>query len=93
MNTKTMLLRYEKKLVNQCALPTKTYGPETWTVNTRMLQQQNEDCTGKQVTSTLSVKTFKRMRYGIRTDDINYGIKKIKWRWEGHSVSVEGGRW
>ena len=90
----------KKQVMDQCILPTMTYGCQTWSLNkqtTNKLRTAQRAMERKMLDLKLKDKILKIPCSEIRKrtqiiDIIEYTLKQ-KWKWAGHIASLEDNRW
>lgn len=80
----------KRKLFDTCILPVLTYGCQTWAL-TKNHNKKLETCQnsmersmiGKRLSDRIKIATIKKQ---TRTKDVVKTIKKLKWKWSGHTI-------
>lgn len=85
------------KVFNQCVLPILTYGAETWTL-TKANMHKIKVAQRAMERAMLGISLVDRVpnveiRRKTRVDDVGSRITRLKWRWAGHLVRRDDGRW
>ena len=92
-----MPLCLKRKVFDQCILPVMTYGCETWSLNTKMIQKLRVAQRGMERCMLGISKRDRQRNKDVRTrtkvSDIIIRVKKLKWNWAGHVARRQDGRW
>ena len=94
---KNIPMTWRRKILNQCVLPTMTYGAETWTM-TKNLEKKLQTAQRAMERSMLHISIRDKIRCSIirqktGVKDIIVKIKEAKWRWAGHVARMRDNRW
>ncbi|XP_045454782.1 uncharacterized protein LOC123664232 [Melitaea cinxia] len=80
----------KRKLFNTCIVPILTYGCQTWSLTkaqTKKLETcqnaMNRSMMGKKLSDKIRITTIKNY---TKTNNVTVIIKKLKWKWAGHTV-------
>lgn len=80
----------KRKLFNICIVPVLTYGCQTWSLTkaqTKKLETcqnaMNRSMMGKKLSDKMRTTTIKKY---TKTNNVTVIIKKLKWKWAGHTV-------
>lgn len=90
MKDKQLHNNIKGKLFNTCILPVLMYGCQSWTL-TREMTNRLATCQHDIERSMLNVKRSDRLKNSVirkktRTIDVVQKIKRLKWRWAGHTI-------
>ena len=87
----------EKKVFNQCIIPTLTYGCQTWTL-TKELVHNLKVCQSKMERKILGIKQIEKVpnriiREKTGVNDILEVLTKTRVKWAGHVARMKDNRW
>lgn len=87
----------KRKVFDHCVLPALTYGCETWTSNTKIIQklrvtQRSMERRMLNI-SLLDHKTNVWVRSQTKVMDIIRRVKTLKWKWAGHVARMKDQKW
>ena len=87
----------KRHVYNSCALPSMTYGTETWTL-TKQAQNKLAAAQTKMERSMLNItykniKTNSCVRERTQVVDIISNVRKMKWSWAGQINRLKGNQW
>ena len=92
-----MPLCLKRKVFDQCILPVITYGCETWSLNSKMIQKLRVTQRGMERCMLGISKRDRERNVDIRAktkiSDIIVRVKKLKWNWAGHIARRQDRRW
>lgn len=90
MKDKQISMDIKRKLFDTCILPVLTYGCQTWALNKSQIRKlttcqnaMNRSMMGKKRSDKIRIETI---RNHTKTRDVIVTIKKLKWKWAGHTV-------
>ena len=87
----------QKHVMDQCVLPTMTYGCQTWSLNKQLTNKQRtaqRAVEGKTLSLKLQDKIpCSEIRKRAKIIDIIEYTLKQKWRWAGHIARMKDNRW
>lgn len=90
MKNKEMSMTIKRKLFDTCILPVLTYGCQTWALN-KSHYKKLEICQNAMERSMMGKRLSDKVRNidikkCTKTKDITTTIKKLKWKWAGHTI-------
>lgn len=97
MKNKEVPTTHKSKIFNTCILPCLSYGCQTWGL-TQKDTKRLEVCQHNMERSMLSIKKRDKIRLNTIRDktkvwDITKTTRKLKWKWVGHMMREERGKW
>uniref|UniRef100_A0A2A4J025 Reverse transcriptase domain-containing protein n=1 Tax=Heliothis virescens TaxID=7102 RepID=A0A2A4J025_HELVI len=90
MKNKETSISIKRKLFNTCILPVLTYGCQSWALN-QTHYRKLETCqnamersmVGKRLSDKIRTSTIRKY---TKIKDVTVTIRKLKWKWAGHTV-------
>ena len=86
----------KKQVMDQCVLPTMTYGCQTWSLNKQMTNKQRtaqRAMERKMLDLKLQDKIpYSEIRKRTKIIDVEYTLKQ-KWKWAGHIARMKDNWW
>ena len=97
LQDKQLPISLKKQVMDQCILPTMTYGCQTWSLNKQMtnrLRTAQRAIKRKMLDLKLKDKiTCSEIRKRTKIIDIIEYTLKQKWKWAGHIARLKDNRW
>ena len=97
LQDKQLPISLKKQVMDQCILPTMTYGCQTWSLNKQMtnkLRTAQRAMERKMLDLELKDKIpCSEIRKRTKVIDITEYTLKQKWKWAGHIARLKDNRW